>query len=416
VVGSIGCVGIEEVIPTRDAEYLKRRLAELRRKLGCPGHVDDLQVDKTSDDVSFDKLEAYKKAVESTTVLQDKDHFGASGRDNAFENHDSFALGEEHEDVDPTELAITEHDMILPISAETEEECHADVCNDAVDASAILGYTLKYRDAVTGAIFDASAILGYTLEYRDALTGAMLGYLFCDDGDDELHAVRTMREGEVEFTEEVEECDRESDHGATIEAHSDRQSSSTEQSSSQSDYEESDVEEPHGYMEAQYSYEWEDKVSGTVLAYATCDEETEEEVIQLGVISQEAVDSSRMMNHDDVVLQIGVEWRDQPTGVMMGYAFCDDCSEADAYMDESTRTASGKDTAVAAVQKSADANPKRRLRSRPFAATLSKVMLIAQSAKRRRLQSARRRQRESMRLATNYWDVLSNRHEAAGPE
>jgi len=296
----VDCVGVVEVVedecvdvvedccsplPSRHAEHLRHRLAELRRRQGEPGHVDPL-LDDTSKNVSCDELESYKKAVESTIVMRDEQEM--------------------------EEMAIADESF------------------------------------------------GHCCEWQDAATGVQMGYAAClDDDEDGLE-----RTAEEEFYASA-------------------------------------MDDQQEHMEVQESYEWVDETSGTLLAYAVCDSGTEEEVVELGVISREAIDSSSMMNHNNAPLQTSMEWKDKSTGIIMGYALCDE--EFEAHMEEFTCTASGEEAeVVAALQRSASASTKRRVRSRPLATRLSKVKRVAQNTKRRRVQNT---------LAKNHFDALSSRHE-----
>jgi hypothetical protein len=214
------------------------------------------------------------------------------------------------------------------------------------------------------AIADES--FGHCCEWQDAATGVQMGYAAClDDDEDECHLMlRGERTAEEEFYASA-------------------------------------VDDQQEHMEVQESYEWVDETSGTLLAYAVCDSGTEDEVVELGVISREAIDSSSMMNHHNAPLQTTMEWKDKSTGIIMGYALCDE--EFEAHMEELTCTPSGEEAeVVAALQQSSSPGTKRRVRSRPLATRLSKVKRVAQNTKRRRVQNT---------LAKNYWDALSSRHE-----
>lgn len=70
---------------------------------------------------------------------------------------------------------------------------------------------------------------------------------------------------------------------------------------------------------------WKDQASGTILAYAVCDDEIEEGAIQLGLISHDSTDKCQ-----DNPLQITMEWKDESTGIIMGYAPDDDCNDIEA--------------------------------------------------------------------------------------
>merc|ERR1712157_465222 len=54
--------------------------------------------------------------------------------------------------------------------------------------------------------------LQITVGYQDAVTGTMMCYLLCDDGDDDLEAIRGMCGEDAEYTEAEEASNRRECH------------------------------------------------------------------------------------------------------------------------------------------------------------------------------------------------------------
>lgn len=77
--------------------------------------------------------------------------------------------------------------------------------------------------------------------------------------------------------------------------------------------------------------EWKDPTTGALLGYAACDEDACEEVSADDVTEAEVVDESFEEEEADeeavLQLQVTVEWQQQATGTMMGYALCGDDEE-----------------------------------------------------------------------------------------
>merc|ERR1711871_1493228 len=123
-------------------------------------------------------------------------------------------------------------------------------------------------------------------------------YMLCDDDDDDLQAIRAMCEECAEFTED-DDCENEC--SSELQTRSDSESSTaTEYSQSSSDSDCSTAEEDYfqdvgevdescviGDTTWHSDFAWRDPASGTSLGYAACDEDTEEEAMQLGIIPPE---------------------------------------------------------------------------------------------------------------------------------
>lgn len=77
--------------------------------------------------------------------------------------------------------------------------------------------------------------------------------------------------------------------------------------------------------------EWKDPTTGALLGYAAIDEDACEEMSADDVTAAEAVDESIEEEEEDeeaaLPLQVTVEWQQQATGIMMGYALCGDDEE-----------------------------------------------------------------------------------------
>eukprot|EP00930_Biecheleria_cincta_P033769 TRINITY_DN23387_c0_g1_i1.p1 TRINITY_DN23387_c0_g1~~TRINITY_DN23387_c0_g1_i1.p1 ORF type:complete len:315 (-),score=67.30 TRINITY_DN23387_c0_g1_i1:418-1362(-) len=306
--------GNEQRTPHPSASYLRHRLADLIRKIGGAGHENQGQLSKTYGAHSMlDSLEAYKEAVDSTIEWQADLGATACTHESAC---DGFSL-------DPLELANgdeAEHTPAHWIPNESFEwqdpatgawmgyaACADEDEDDCNVASAMNAES-------EGCSMDSKGATGVSPQvgHRDAVASAIMRDL-CEEGAE--------NDAESNGEEDDEGSDRESDIGSMAQTSSESRTSHADESLSHSDDdgdEASTMDDQHQYTEWYGDVMWKDQESGTILAYEICDDEREEEAVQLGIISH-----SSATDRLDRPLQIAMEWKDESTGIMMGYALDD---------------------------------------------------------------------------------------------
>lgn len=329
------------------AAYLRRRLVELRRKIATSG-AEQTQKDKVCGIWNrLDNLERYKMAVDSTTDLWTDPGAAADGAHWEAESHladDDQGEWRSEGLIERTLAGTGRHGVEwqdiatgawLGFAAAADVDEALDAEEEILDAEGEDARARDFADA-TG----AAAPLQITIGYEDTKTGTLMCYSLCDDSDVDLAAVR------VTFGEHAELADgregrahEQDDEGGDHESvsSSEPQTSSESASSARSDAVSSaseEVGEPHAVDEKRHEaawhigFVWKDDETDTMMGYVACDEQTEEEATNLGVISAEgSSDDISGAIETSTPLHITFDYQDAKTGVVMGYSLCGDGDE-----------------------------------------------------------------------------------------
>jgi len=197
-------------------------------------------------------------------------------------NDDACDEGQEVE-VSPLTARITRIRELVKVNELVKARTGKDMVWKDHSSGAMLGYgTCDENDE------DRS---GDVVEWEDPTSGAALGYVACDEND-----VQILQQMGIMPEEPVTINDAESDDTVT------------------------------GHEE---EMEWKDLTSGASLGYAACDENDVQILQEMGLEADDPVtindsESDGIVSEDDSGHEEGMEWKDLSTGSLLGYAACDE--------------------------------------------------------------------------------------------